>query len=46
MYRLREDARNSLVRSLGTFDTLDEAISVKRQAESDLGYHTNHGKIS
>lgn len=28
---------------LGTFDTIDEAISARRVAEKEFGYHANHG---
>lgn len=29
---------------LGYFDTLDEAVSVRKNAEKLLNYHTNHGR--
>ena len=29
--------------SLGNFDSFDAAVSVRRDAEADLGYHINHG---
>lgn len=29
---------------LGTFDTLDEAIAVRKRAEKKFGYHENHGR--
>lgn len=28
---------------LGTFDSIDEAIQARSQAENDLGFHDNHG---
>lgn len=31
---------------LGQFSTLEEAVVVRKQAESDEGYHTNHGRTS
>jgi len=30
---------------LGVFDSFDEAITVRDQAEADLKYHKNHGKL-
>lgn len=29
---------------LGSFHSLEEAISVRKKAEHDLGYHENHGR--
>ena len=33
-------------RHLGTFDTRDEAIAARRQAEADHGFHPNHGRTA
>ena len=30
---------------LGSFDSLDAAVSARKEAEKSLGYHENHGKI-
>ena len=30
---------------LGTYDTFDEALAVRKSAERDLGYHENHGRV-
>lgn len=29
---------------LGSFDTLDEAIPIRKKAEQEYGFHSNHGK--
>ncbi len=38
--------RNGKTQRLGLFETLEEAINARRNAEIDLGYHPNHGLIS
>lgn len=32
-------------RYLGRFDDKEEAVAVRRQAEKDLGFHPNHGRV-
>lgn len=39
--RISDGARNL---HLGTFDTFEEAVRARREAESRLGYHPNHGR--
>jgi len=36
------DGRKNI--SLGRFDTIDEAVKVRKDAEVRLGYHDNHGR--
>ena len=31
---------------LGTFDTYEEAVAVRKNAEDKYGYHTNHGRLT
>jgi hypothetical protein len=33
-------------RYLGSFKSLDEAVSARKKAEAELGYHANHGRTS
>ena len=35
---------NKVERTLGYFDSFEEAVKVRKQAEADLGFHPNHGR--
>jgi hypothetical protein len=30
---------------LGLYDTVEQAVQARKQAEIDYGYHENHGRI-
>ena len=34
------------VRSLGFFDEIDDAVSARKRAEVEFGYHENHGRMA
>ena len=40
--RITSDYKNVY---LGTFDTYEEAVKARKEAETYLGYHKNHGRI-
>lgn len=40
--RIRIDGR---MKTVGTYASFDRAVEARRRAESDLGYHQNHGGI-
>jgi hypothetical protein len=36
--------RNQKTWHLGTFKTLEDAISARKRAEAEYGFHANHGR--
>lgn len=34
---------NGILKNLGSFDSLEEAVVVRKSAEAEYGYHANHG---
>lgn len=42
--RITVSVQPKRVRSLGLFDSLDDAIAARKEAEALLGYHANHGQ--
>jgi hypothetical protein len=39
------NAEKGVQKYLGCFDTLEEAVAAREQAERELGYHQNHGRV-
>jgi hypothetical protein len=40
--RISVDSKNM---NLGIYDTIEQAVQARKQAEIDYGYHENHGRI-
>lgn len=38
--------KNQASTSLGHFDDFNDAVAARKQAEKDLGFHVNHGRIA